>query len=258
MITVTLNGVTIGGCGTDFVISESNVVGLGIPDVKALDLDLQSAHGNTASRDFLAQRTLGIPIIIYRKNDPTAAMAALRTLKTAWQPTNSGNNDDLLTVVADGIGPTNGTLSFFGRPRGGLEADLNRHHSGLINVFASFACLDPLGYGNTESTSGTSLNINNVGDATTDRITLTVTGNGGTPVITNTTDDGRAIRFGTTLAGAATRQIDVRNKTVLNGSLDTYSELSPTNQWFDLLPGVNSVTVTGASSINITWRPAWF
>lgn len=258
MITVTLNGVVIGNCGSDFVLGEESVDGLGMPDIKAQDLDFQGMHGAVGGKDYLAVRTIGVPILIYRKEDPQAAMEAARTLKTAWQPANSGNNTEVLTIGSSGFGPASGDTTFYGRPRGGIELDLEQHHAGLIRAYASFACLDPLGYGPEETDSGTTLTIDNVGDAASNRITIEVTGDGNTPVIQNTTDDNRAIRFGTPLAGAATRQIDVRSRTVLDGSTDKYAELSPVNQWFDLVPGENELLVTGASSIDITWRPAWF
>lgn len=257
MITVTLNGSVIGGCGQDYILPESNVLGLGIPDVKPLDLDVPIQHGAAAARDYLTTRTLGIPILIYRKDDPSAAMAAARSLKTSWQPTKN-SYEDVLTIESASIGPSNDIMTFFGRPRGGLDLDFEFHHKGLIRGYGSFLCLDPLGYGDEENDSGTNLSILNSGDATTDRIEIVLTGNGGTPTITNANDDNRAIKFGTFLANGATRQIDVRSKTVMNGSTDAYSNLSPTNQWFDLVPGTNSITVTGASSIDITWRSAWF
>lgn len=259
MITITLNGTIIGGCGSDFVLAEDSLSGFGMPDVKPMDIDLQLNHGMVASRDFLSSRIIGIPIIIYRPGDPGAAMAAARQLKAAWQPARDGN-DDILTVEAEGIGPLNDKLTFFGRPRGGLELDLVKHHAGLITAYGSFTCLDPLGYGDEETSTGTLLDVDNIGTAATDRISITITGNGETPVITNNTDEERAIRFGEPLTSGWIRNIDVRAKTVVEGQVgdDRYSNLSPTNQWFDILPGVNSITVTGAASIDITWRSAWY
>lgn len=258
MITITLNGTTIGGCGSDYVLAEDNLSGFGMPDVKPLDIDLQLNHGMVASKDFLASRIIGIPVIIYRKGNPGAAMSAARQLKAAWQPAKDGF-DDVLTVSAAGLGPLDDVMTFFGRPRGGLELDLVKHHAGLITAYGSFTCLDPLGYGGEQTSGGTLFSVNNIGTAATDRISIVVTGNGGTPVITNVTDTSRAIRFGETLANGITRHIDVRAKTVVSSSGDDrYSSLSPTNQWFDILPGVNSITVTGAASISLTWRPAWY
>lgn len=258
MITITLNGTVIGGCGSDFVLAEDNLSGLGMPDVKPMDIDLQLNHGSVASRDFLATRVIGIPIIIYRKLDPAAAMVAARQLKAAWQPARDGN-DDILTVEAAGLGPLNDVMTFFGRPRGGLELDLVKHYAGLITAYGSFTCLDPLGYGDEQTSGGTSFSINNIGTAATDRISLVITGNDGTPAISNNRDPGRVIRFGEPLTSGRTRHIDVRAKTVVTSSGDDrYDNLAPTNQWFDILPGVNNLAVTGASSISITWRPAWY
>lgn len=43
---------------------------------------------------------------------------------------------------------------------------------------------------------------------------------------------------------------------VINGVTDRYSQLDPATRWFPLVPGNNSITVTGCSA-TFTWRSAW-
>jgi hypothetical protein len=73
----------------------------------------------------------------------------------------------------------------------------------------------------------------------------------------NQSDDEDAIRFSSAVTGL--RTADLRARTLLDGGgTDRYAELAPTNQWFRLVPGDNTLTLTGAASVIVTWRPAWY
>ena len=79
---------------------------------------------------------------------------------------------------------------------------------------------------------------------------------GGTPVLRNATDDNNAVKFADVVSGSV--EIDVRGRSVTASAVDRYELLSPVNEWFDLLPGDNTLTLTGAASVDVTWRPAWY
>jgi hypothetical protein len=256
-----LNGVTIDGADEDatYVLLADSISGLGLPEPRTADLDRADDHGSVAGQDFTQPRALRIPIAINTPDDPAAAWAALRALKAAWQPT--GPADDLLSIYAPGIGPSDDTLRFFGRPRTALDVNLRMVHAGIIYALATFVALDPIGYGPTEADSGSgTFSVTNAGDARTERATITITGNGGTPTIANASDGGGNVLFTEALAGAATWVIDLRARTVVDGSgNDVFAgNVAPSSLWFGLQPGANQLTLTGAASAALSFRSGWW
>ena len=245
--TVTVGGLTLGD-GTSYGITRMN--GLTRAGIRAARAERGDRDGEVGGVDVLTRRMISMGLRL-RGASQASVWSLLTDLNTAWPP---ASTDTTLDVAAAEL---TGGRRFYGRP-GSIEDDgMANLRFGQIDCFATFEALDPLGYGAEEEAlaqSGT-FAIDNVGTAPTDRITLTVNGNGGIPQLANATD-GKTIKFAEAVTG--TRVIDVRARTVLDGTTDAYGELSPTNQWFDLLAGSNSLTLSGAASVDVAWRPAWY
>lgn len=246
--TAALGGLTIGD-GTPYGFTR--VDGLLRPATRRVREERGDRHGSVAARDALEDRQLSFGLRV-KGATPAATWTLMEALLEAWQPVAADTALDVLAADLAG-----GSRRFFGRP-GPVEDDgLVNLRFGLIDCLATFDALDPLGYGPEVTLAGQSgtFNATNDGTAPTDRIQITVNGNGGTPRLESTTDGGAAIAFASAVTG--TRVIDVRGADVRDGSVSTYGELSPASTWFDLVPGANELVLTGAASVDVTWRPAW-
>lgn len=256
-----LNGLTIDGADEDatYVLLADSISGLGLPETRVADLERADDHGSVAGQDFAQPRALRIPVAINTPEDPRAAWAALRALKVAWRPT--GPTDDVLAIYAPGIGPSDDTLRFHGRPRTALDVNLRMVHAGIIYALATFMALDPIGYGPAEADSGSgTFSVTNAGDARTERATIVITGNGGTPAIANATDGGGNVLFTQALPAAATWTIDLKARTVVDSAGDDVfpGNVAPSSLWFGLQPGANQLTLTGAASAALSFQSGWW
>jgi hypothetical protein len=260
-ISAELNGVTIDGADEEatYVLLADSIGGLGLPEPRVADLERTDDHGTVAGVDYTTSRVLRIPIAIKAADDPEAAMVALRALKAAWKPT--GPTDDVLSITLPGYGPSDDVVRFFGRPRTTLEVNLSRLGLGVVYALATFVALDPIGYGPTEVTAGSgTFTVTNAGDATSKRATIEVVGNGGTPVLVNNSDGGADVRFSQALGGGSSWFIDLATRTVVDGSgNDVFpSNVLAASLWPRLVPGSNSLTLTGAGSASVSHRSGWW
>jgi hypothetical protein len=258
---VTLNGVLVDGADPDatYQVLQPGISGLGAPDVAGGDLNVAAEHGSVKGADYTGTRTLRVPMVTQVEDEPELAMDAWRELQTAWAPAAA---DQELLVKIPGIGPIDGTITYFGRPRGSIEPRLQYLTGGIVFSQGTFVALDPIGYGpeETEAGSGTII-VTNIGDVASRRATVTLTGNGGTPKITNINDGGTFVEFGATLAGAATWAVDLLAKTVVDGSGDDVyaaADVLSTSTWPRLVPGSNSLVITGAASASVTYRDGYW
>lgn len=254
---ISLNGVTIEGMCGDYVLLANNISGLGMPEAKVNDLTKADDHGTISGPDFAQSRLLSFPVAFHR-DTAREAMVALRALKAAWRPAAS---DNVLSITIPGIGPSDDTLRFYGRPRSNLETDLHYLPGGIVNVLASFTALDPIGYGPTVVVTGTSAaTVSNPGDAPSKRAIITITGNGGVPTLTNATDGGGNVLFSRILTNGLTWKIDLNRRDVVDGANDDAftDNVLPASLWFRLLSGNNSLTLTGAASMSIEYRSGWW
>lgn len=244
------------GVGTSYRLSRNrgSMQGLGLADVRTRDQDRGDYPGEVGGIDLPRKRTIRFPIDILASS-ASSSYAALRDLKQAWQPQAS---DTTLDLKLPWFESTSNILRFYGRPRS-LDADFRLADKRLIPCLASFDALDPYGYGAEETVTDSSspASVTNSGDVASDRFTITITGNGGTPVLTSTTDDNSVISWGTTLANLATAVLDFRTHTVTVGGNDAYDQLAAGPEWFRLRPGANTLTFTGCTSIEVDHRPAF-
>jgi hypothetical protein len=256
--TVTLNGVTAYGNDPDatYRVLQPGISGLGAPPVVGRDLAMASEHGSVTGPDRTGPRSLRVPIAVVVDEDPQGAMQAFRTLQTAWNPT---SGDQTLSVTIPGIGPSDDTLRFFGRPRGSLEPNLRAHWAGVVYCLATFVALDPVGYGPEETVndSGT-FNVTNSGDASSRRATVTITSAAAGAKLENATDGGAFVEFAN---APSTVVIDLLARTVVDGGgADIYgtSEVLTTSTWPRLVPGANSWTLSGGGSASVSHRDGWW
>jgi hypothetical protein len=240
------------GAATDVPFT-GPIGGLGVPVPRTRDSERGAGHGDAGGDDVLPKRVLTLPLGCDGHADPAAAWDLLEQVKAAFAETIV---DVPLDLRLPGM-PTTGRR-FYGRPRG-LDADLTNLKSGWIDVLGTFDALDPFGYGDEDLVTGAgTFDVVNVGSAATDRVVLTITGNGGSPTGDTAADDGGDVSFAVALGGGEVRVVDLRAHTVVTGSGDdAYDELSPGSLWTVLQPGTNGLTLTGAASVDVALRPAF-
>ena len=259
---VTLNGVVVDGADVDatYKILQPGITGLGAPDTASgSDLNVAAEHGSVTGADYTGTRTLRVPMVVHVPEEPELAMDAWRDIQTAWAP---AATDQELLVKIPGIGPVDGTVSFFGRPRGSLEPRLQNLNAGVVFCQGTFVALDPVGYGPEQTAAGSgTVIVVNIGDVASRRATITITGNGSAPRIANIDDGGTFVEFGATLPGATTWAVDLLAKTVVDAAgADVYAaaDVLSSSTWPRLVPGSNSLTITGAASASVAYRDGYW
>lgn len=243
-----LAGSFLMGAETDYSPALSRLPSFGTPGHRGDDMARGNLPGDVASADVDVSRVIAWP---YRIRQPAADPAGtlLAELKSAWRLRSS---DTTFDVRLPGLG----TRRYYGRPRL-VDADLSNLALGVVTGQCIFAALDPFGYdvAPTDVAAGSSPLATTVGgDVPTDRFTITITGNGGRPVLTSVTDGGLTVRFAQPLTGTAV--LDFRARTVRVGGVDRYSWLSPGPLWFRLHPGSNTVNFSGCAGIEVSYRAA--
>jgi len=241
------------GRGTSYPGIGGIVGAYGTPTPEATDLRLTGRDGTVGGIDRYPKRVLRIPMQVL--GDTGADVDTnLAALKAAWR-----RSDTDLALSLRLAGTT--TLTYWGRPRGLDDSRLGKVEAGAALVTATFDCLDPLAYGDTVTVaadSSTPIPLTNSGNATSYRCTLTVAGNGGTPVLTNPDDpDGGDITFTVALAGGSSYVIDLAAMSVTKASVNHEQDVSASSQWFGLAPGTNNIAFTGCASVAADFRPAW-
>jgi hypothetical protein len=247
----TLRSLTI-GAGTSYPGIGGTRGVYGAPEPDAGETPRASGHGVTASLERLGRRIVRIPVIIIGTDGPSAA-AMTDTLKAAWAPSDA---DLELALRLDGD-----ERRFFGRPRGVDDSRMSgiQGRGGVIEVACTFVATDPLAYDSAVAVGADSSSpvvLTNLGDMHSRRVTLTVVGNGGTPVITNTTTGG-VITFTSTVSAMETATIDLRDQSVTIAAAHVENRTSPASTWFGLDPGANTITFTGCASVAASVRSAW-
>lgn len=258
-----LDGVRIDGCDTTatYGILADSIGGLGFGETRSVDLERVGDDGAESGTDRQQTRVVTIPVVIKAETpggdgDPREAMRALRLLKRAWRPT---GDEQMLRVGVPGVLPDADEVVFFGRPRGTMEVVLSRLAGGIVYARCTFHALDPRGYGAAETQSGSgTFTLTNDGDDVTPRAVLTLTGNGGTPTVTNNTDGGGAVGWSVPLANGAERLINLRTLQVTDGGgVDRAGEIASASTWFVLQPGANELVVSGGGAVEATLRPGY-
>lgn len=125
---------TLFGDGTNYGIDFKNIDGLGVPQAKTADVELEQADGSYGSPDYLGVRVILLPLVF--DGTPSQVGGWLKTWQTTlWAPSTT---DIPLYLQLPGLGK----FHVNGRPRG-LDADISRIGFGTITAEATFVCLDP-------------------------------------------------------------------------------------------------------------------
>lgn len=244
------------GRGTNYP-GLGGVEGVGLLRPLTGDVDLVG-DGAALTGDRLPVRVIQCPVVVV--GDTAAELGQnYGALAAAWRPT----RDDELAFDLRLPGMPETSLRCYGRP-----LDLPGDPAGLkvaIRTAARFRCGDPFFYG-AEVDSGVdastpltvvAADMGSAG-ADTDRATLTIAGNGGTPVVTNT-ETGGHITFNATLAGGASYVVDLHTRTVTKSGVNRDQDVDATSTWFRLLGGVdNELTFSGCASLRVQHRPAYW
>lgn len=112
------------------------------------------------------------------------------------------------------------------------------------------------------STSTPPVIVNNAGNFPSPRFNITFQGPATNPTITNTTV-GRAIRLNAVLSASDIITIDVARKKIYLNGVSNYGLRRADNQWFDLLPGNNTLVFSRSVSngvncpVSVNWQDAW-
>jgi len=236
------------GVGGWLVDDDNAPAGFGGAAARASDQPRGTWPGDVTGVD-VPGATTGTVGVIGGSNDPADAPALAETLRAAWHA--SSTTDEAITITRG-----SSVRSYYGRPNG-CTVDEQVLALGAVRALCSFRVLDPYGYGAAVTVTGVGSSLTVSGTATTDRVVWTITGNGGVPSIANTTT-AETLLFGSAVAGAATRVVNVRNRTVVDGvGASAMGGLAVATSWPRLAPGVNTLTITGCASVDVTYLPAY-
>jgi hypothetical protein len=227
--------------------------GLGVLEPRRGDQQRGHRSGDARGRDLYPGRILSLPVVVLGDTDDEV-WANYRALAVNWR--RSSVDLELQLRIP---GAAEAIVSYFGRPNG-LPGD-PRGLKGRLETTAEFRT-DPYAYGASvssavDSSSPLTIPAADLGDleADTDRAVLTVVTAGGTPIITNTATGG-VIAF--TGPSTGTYTIDLRTQTTTKAGVNKDHEITAASTWFDLAGGIDNVlTFTGATSLQVTHRPAY-
>lgn len=132
---VELDGMLL-GAGTDVLIAEEGIGGLGVPAPKTSDVELAHADGAWLGTDLGGTRVVTVPFFIAAT--PHYAAQLFDELAALWAPKTATSELHMLL-------PGFGHLWVRGRPRG-LVDDLSRLRSGVVTALGTFFCGDPTIY----------------------------------------------------------------------------------------------------------------
>jgi hypothetical protein len=264
--TGSVRGITFGVGQEDYMWGVDAPVGLGVP-VPEISDSSSPRDGSYGGTDRVAKRIIRVPITIIGNqvyvDDELVSPAEhaellLNDLKRAWRPSSDVVELDLRFAGSE--------RRYFGRCRG-LEVDLTNVHQGVVYADGTFEALEWLAYDtevieSDEPTVSSPVIVPNPGNAATTRCVLTITGNGGTPVIVNTDDPFNGfIRFRKPLANGDVVRINLNNFNVTDPDGDVAREdmISPLSTFFVIEADEvgNTVTFTGCGSIGYRVRPAY-
>ena len=266
-----LNGILMGP-STNYTVRNLDM--WSAPELRQGETARAQAHGMYQGTDWLSSRLVAAQLYVAAQTTDAAEIGLRQVLAGAWQPPSDGGTVPLVWQEDDGV-----KYRLNGKPRLASSAVSPR-----MPTECRFVATDPRIYANTLSTASTGLASSGGGFAvpalvpwsggsggTGSTISCPNTGTFSTPWVATFTgplvgpalthSSGNVLNFGgASLAAGETLVVDSAAKTVLlNGTASRYLWLTVT-QWFDLIPGANAITLTGASgsgTVSIAWRSAW-
>lgn len=245
------------GSATDYVVEEVEGL-LGLPGVVTNDQKRQDDHGDHRGLDLLEGRKLLFKINI--KGVPgTDIESKIRAAVSAFQVSKRAGTQEFRMVTQR---PGRGKLFIDCRARRMAFPSNYDTAKGIAKGAAELAASDPRFYSIVESStviqiadlaSQAQANVNMNGDFTDgSEPVIEIVGPATNPRLTNQSDGNRSIRIDVALTAADTMVVDVKNKTVLINGIDRYDTVRTDNQWWNLIPGVNTILYSRATTAGIS------
>jgi hypothetical protein len=251
------------GAGTSYKIrSAAGLSGvLDTPTLRTDDLPRTGVNGTTLGRVYADFRVLSWRLGVDDAQASTVG-ANVKALLEAWRAP-SDASEVALDVRVPGTPET--VLRYYGQPRS-VQATTSAwgHGLALVEVDCEFFASDPFAYGAevtvTSGAGATTLSSASLGDlgADTVRATITLSGTGGTPIVSSSTSGG-VIVFSSGLGATQVAEINLRTGEVTVNSTSTPAILATSTSWITLLGGqANTLHMSGAGSVTYRYRPAYW
>lgn len=226
-----------------------SIQGLGVPDSKTLDSDIATEDGGVAGPDYMNPREVIFQWDIDLDPDTPEADDIISAMGSAFRPRNARSD-----VVVASFRRFGRNRRILGRPRGLVLPWDEDFFMGAGRCSARFYCHDPVVYDDdlSEVTDSGTFDVENAGNYPV-WPTIVVTGPGSTVTLTNEETGDDVVLAD--LSGTAT--VDFKARSVIVGGTDEYGSVQPSPQWWQLQPGVNSITATGATSVTVQYRSGW-
>lgn len=250
------NGYTFGDL-QDWNILPDGIEGLDLPDIDGHDQPRFDNHGLVPGRDLVGGRLITINLDTAATTE-AIMQARLAALRTATAPRKQPDAELPLTFKL----PGEPELRSLCRPRR-RSLTIDRSYT-MLNPTAilQFAASDPRLYAETETTvsiAAATLSgvANNTGDTSTYPI-VEVDGAATNPIsIKNVTDGNKTITLITALTSGQTLIVDFFKRTITIGGANKYDLLQAGGRWWELLPGNNTIEITGGGAKRVKFRSAW-
>lgn len=259
-------GVLMGTLSMPKVLVEE-VTGLdSMPDIRSEDIERSDTHGDFSGIDLLASRIIEMDIDILSTSH-MMSLDALRMLGRAMRPLRT---NALQQFVFQRPGEVKKFV--WAKPRRKQFPSNYELAHGLGKGKLQFYAPDPRIYAFAQTTTDITIpagqttangTVTNTGDFEMwPVLEITATGSGSSnPKVTHN-GLGRALRFDLVLADGDVLLLDSHNKTAKLNGLEAYQYKRGDNQWWDLLAGSNSITVsrtgsTGSLRFRFLHRAAW-
>jgi len=269
------NGLTWGP-GTEYhIVGHRGIDDL--PPVRPFDAPRPGDQGIFRGVDLLGERTVQLDIGMSGQNstDYFALAEALRAaflLNMAEMPLLFFNSSRLINArtrrraipydveTYQRIGTA--TVELIASDPRIYDANVQNVSTGMAQSAAgmAFPATFPLSFGTAGA--GGLIQVNNLGIFAV-RPVLTVAGPCDTPILSNVTS-GKKLRFNLVLASTDTLSVDLDARTVvLNGTASRRSALTADSQWWEIAPGLTTISFTNggayqaAASLAFPFRSAW-
>ncbi len=222
-----------------------------LPDLKTNDSEMQDDHGGNVGRDLLTMRRIIMDLRVIASTKANM-YNKLEAIAAAFQPQST-----LLPLVYQRAGVGKRFLNVRPRRLGGFDLSAALDH-GWAEGSVMLLAPDPRKLAFVQN----SLAVTIAASGTTNSGTAAMLGNfkGGAkpiieiagpitnPRISNAADGGRSIRIDQVITAGQTLIVNANDRSVTLAGVDQSANVRADNQWWNLLPGANLITVTRSNS----------
>lgn len=233
------NGLIV-GAGTAYPIERME--GLGLAEIRSMDLEKFNDDGDFAGQDFYKGRQVILSMGADSTMDPSRVEWVRRNLRGAFQRYTSPTG-----ILFRPRGCPNEKM-FYGMPRRCVWSEDADIALGAPSVVVEIVAPDPLIYSSTlfsRNLLGTAPVIVPNGGTWPVKPIVTVVGVAAGPIIV--TLGAQSVRVDTALTGAQTLVIDFARRTITINGVNEYDLKNSVTSWWSLAPGANLLTPNQAS-----------